>query len=522
MSAGKVEFVLAAEDSKAIQAATKLLEKVRQTGDAFDQVGKKGQKAHDSIGDSIMGVVSRYAAWATVLKTVNDLSEKQLAHLAAINRENEKSAGVSKSYGEAMQRVVTAGGAGNVAQVDQLLRGTAGKFSLGEGGLVKLTDAYGRIQAKGGDLSQAQRGDLLTEAAKMLQLNQGMDAIGYAGGMTDLVGASGGKLTATQANALLRQIQQRGGIGELGTVAGAHDKLARTAQIGGISMTDMGALAATVTKTSGEDMLEKLPDVVAKIKYRGTDIEDALNTKKVFGHKVPSGMNVKMQGDFFQRLETLRGLNLSGEQLDKIFPMMARGPGARNAMENLLGREGQSMLAQNRKFFASSDVLETDTAAQDFTALQKAMPTEQMNRLMRSQQSGDEALRASDSTASRDVMFRERFRRRLASQRMSGAQIDAALETYDTAREAGGMVNRAEMLGETAAHFSEIPLVGGMAARVIRSAAPYNVRRNTADPVSDDKTIDVLSRIADSNERMAKQTTAPSRTPLGADTAAGR
>ena len=167
-------------------------------------------------------------------------------------------------------------------------------------------------------------------------------------------------------------------------------------------------------------------------------------------------------------------------------------------------------------------MLETDTAAQDFTALQKAMPTEQMNRLMRSQQSGDEALRASDSTASRDVMFRERFRRRLASQRMSGAQIDAALETYDTAREAGGMVNRAEMLGETAAHFSEIPLVGGMAARVIRSAAPYNVRRNTADPVSDDKTIDVLSRIADSNERMAKQTTAPSRTPLGADTAAGR
>jgi hypothetical protein len=521
MASGKLEMVITADTGKAAQQVSALLRKMEDMGEKLEQNNTKGKGSFDGMGESITGLVTKYASWAMVIKAVNDVLEKQREHLQAINRENSKSAEVSKGYGEALQKVVLSGGGGNIGDVDKLLRSTAGKFALGEGGLTKLTDAYGRIQAKGGDLSQAQRTDLLGETGKMLQLNQGMDATGYAGGLTDIVGASKGQLNATQANAMLRMIQQRGGIGDLGSVAGAHDKLVRTAQVGGISLQDMAALTATVTKGGGEDLLEKMPDVVAKIKYRGEDIEQALNTKEVHGHKVPSGMNVKMQGDFFQRLETLRGLNLKTEQLDKIFPMMARGPGARNAMENLLAPEGQQMLAGNRAFFGGAGVMGTDTAAADFDALQKAVPTEHMNRLARADVSKGEAGRAGDTAASRNVMFREAFQRRLAKQKFTDPQIDAAMGAYDAMRAAGGYHEKAESFGEQAGEFRDIPLVGGAASKIFQMGAAKNVAINGPGVNSDDKVLAVMTRVAESNERMAAQAARPTR-PLNADGAAGR
>ena len=525
MATGKLEMVITADTGKAAQQVAALIKKMEEMGEKLEQNGAKGKSAFSQLtefaGDFAVKLTGPTLAIRALMETL-DLLEKKLA---AVRREQNDSAAVAKTYGEALQKVAMAGGAKNLGALDKELRDTAGQYGLGEGGLVKLTDAASKIQAKGGDLTEAQRSSLRTETAKMLQLNQGMDATGYAAGMTNIVGASGGKLNATQANALMRSIQQRGGIGDLSAVAGAHDKLARTGQIGEMSMNDVGALAATVTKTSGEDMLERLPDVVAKIQNHGGDIEEALNTKEMYGHKVPSGLNVKMQGDFFQRLETLRGLNLKTEQLDKIFPMMSRGPGARNAMYNLLAPEGQQVLAGNRAFFGGAGVMGTDTAAVDFNEMMDQLPGEKIFAMARKSVSKGEARRAGDISAVQESTAQDALRRKMKAGGATAEAMGMAESDFTRLRQSGLSTEDAAAAAESSGTAGETPIIGGGMRRLVRGMSanmPQGAIAQNAfnGPVAGGND-ELMQRLVRAAEITAGKSTTP-RTPLGADTAAGR
>jgi hypothetical protein len=463
MARNTVSFILTAEDGKAIQAAQKLLEKIRETGQEQEKTTKKGKDGWDEMGQKILGIVGPLGTVTGAAKALMDVFDHMKEKIDAIKQAEEKAAEASKSYGEAFGKVtLNMPGAqpDELRRIDEQLRGLASTRALGEGGLVKLADAYAQIQSAIPLAPESAKMGAIGETAKILQMVPGENAEGIGLAVAKIMEGSGFTVGPTSAMNLLRQQQTLGLVKDIGPVGQSIPPLAAAARMGQVPLQDMQAMQALMTQisgdTGGQEATTALTQMTANLMTRPGDIEKAL------------GGMVQIRGNVWERFEAIRDQYQKGliteNQLGDLFPTISRGGTGKIAIMELLGK-GYGDFQQYRGMMNAPSVLQGDMTSQDLESMVAALPTEQFQQARRLLQSRREAGRAADASAAEAVLYREEFEGRMGRERRTERYKKSAGQAYDLAAiELGASPDVAAAYGRIIGTFNDrpgIPGVGG-------------------------------------------------------------
>lgn len=480
MAKTRVEMVLSASDSEAIRAASKLLDKIRESGKALDDVGKRAKDAGSGVESFLTGTAGKLAGIlalpATAFAAINAALDLANAKAAAFTREMEKGGAASRSYAEAFGKVVA-----NIPgikpdearQIDQLLKGTAGRFALGEGGLTKLADAYAQIQSAIPLAPQAAKAGALTETAQLLSLSPTDNAAGIGLGIAKITEASGYTYSANQAQNLLRMQQTLGLVKEVGPVGQSIPKLGAAAKMGGVGLADMQAFMAWMTQatgdTEGSESTTAIQAITANLMTRAGDVEKAIG--------------VRPEGDVFNRIRQLQQSYQSGaiseDTLGELFPVVTRGATGKMALNRLLGA-GLGEVDEYRRMMNAPEVRQGDFTAQDIETVGATIPGARYAAVSRQLQSRGEARRAGDEEAARETLYRETIKKRFEKSRYTDDAISDAMRFYDRMRSRGASLEASAGDAELVARTS----IGGF--RKLLGMAPGTLG-TSADPAKDDE-----------------------------------
>lgn len=429
MAQNKVELVITADDAKAAAAFTKLIEATRKAGAEADQTGKKGQSSFDSWAKGIMGMVTPLASVSGAVKVAMDMMDHLKEKIDAIREAQAKAAEVSKTYGESLGRIVVnipGISTDQVKGIDAMLRQTAGSRGLGEGGLVKLGDAYAQIQSSIPLAPEAKKAEALQETAKLLELVPTENASGVALGVAKIMESSNWALNGTQALNLLRQQQTLGLVKDVGPIGQGIPTLGAAATMAQVGLPDMQALAAYMTQKMGDvagpETFSAISGMVSKLMTRGAKLTDKL------------GGDVSIEGNLFERLQKISEVYQSGaldeEAIGKMLPDMTRSEKGKMAVLGLLGG-GMGELNTYRSIMTSDQVLKGDFTKADLSTLREALPAQAAQADRRLLQSQGEARKAGNAEAAQEILEKERFEARMGRERRTSRYKVAANVAYD-------------------------------------------------------------------------------------------
>lgn len=481
MSRNKVEFQLSAEDTKAMAAAARLLREVRQVGDEYGKTGQKGELSFGKVGDSIAKLAMSFVGPAAALKVMMESVDLLKQKMEAITQAQERAASVSKTYGEAFGKIVSnipGISATESTSIDQRLRGIAGARALGEGGLVKLADAYATIQTSIPLAPQAAKFAAVEETAQLLELSPTENAAGIGLGIAKIMEASGYKYSANQAQNLLRMQQTLGLVKEVAPIGQGIPRLGAAAQMGETSLADMQAFAAYLTQamgdTGGEESVTAISQMVAQLMTRSGDVEKRIG--------------IRPTGNVWNRISQIRSLYQAGgigeDALGELFPVISRGGGGKMAIMGLLG-SGWDKLGEYRDLMTSPDVVQGDFTESDIATMRDTLGAQEWQFQRRAMESRVEGKKAGSEEDAREVFFREAFIKKLQSERRPQGYIDAAMPLFDLFRQEGYSLELAETMARDAGPQGTWPLLRKVLpdAALLTGKMMMNWHRNVAYPL---------------------------------------
>lgn len=511
MARSDVRLVLTADDGKALQAAAKLLEKIRETGHEQENTTRKGKDGWDKVGQSILSMVGPLGTVSGAAKGLLMVFEEIKQSMEAIRQEQERSAAVSKSYGEAFGKVASSmGGAssGELAAVDRQLRDMASRRALGEGGLVKLTDTYAQISGAMISAPQSAKMGALEEAAKYLELSPTDGATGIGLGVAKIMESTG--LSPTQSMNLMQQQRRLSLVDALMPIGQSIPPLAGAARAGNTSLQDMMAFQAFISQTigdvTGQESTTAVSGMVSQMMTRGSELEKKLGGMASF----------ETTDNFFQRFDKIRDLNqrglISEEMLGEMLPTLTRGGEGKAVASYLLG-EGMNVFNRDyRTAMNDPALLRGDLTAESLANVKEALPAEVFQGERRLLASQVEAGRAGDAGSAKAIMERERFMMALELEARPESYRNRAGFGFDVATEGLGFGPEAgERLGRGAGRgLSMKNLVG---AGLLTAAVPG---LGTMAGLEGDKVVDLLTKIY--NSLSGRKDRIPRRAlPTGAD-----
>lgn len=458
---GKVELVLAADDSKAIQAASKLLEKIREIGPEMDKTGRKQKSMLDELAGGATKFVTQLGTVTGATKLITDALDQVKQRIDAITAAQAKSAEVSKSYGEALGRVtVNMPGVSTeeLGRVDAMLREITSRNALGEGGLIKLTDAYAQIQSAIPLATEATKRESLEQTAKLMNLVPTENASSVALGVAKILEAGGGTLNGDQALNLLRTQQTLGLVKDVGPIGQGIPTLASAARTAEVGLPDMQALAAYLTQamgdTGGIETISAISGMTSKIMTRGTTIRDKL------------GVATEISGNLFQRLEQIAGVYQSGklseEEIGELLPNLTRSEKGKMAALELL--RDTSVLNKYRSMMTDVVNYQGSLTDQDLATVMQVAPAQEFQMRRRQAEGQLETKRAGDAGSAQDVFYREEFEREIKARRFGDKYVSRAMEAYESRRYLGDDEQSARAFARSVAGLGRVPLVGGLMA----------------------------------------------------------
>ena len=531
MASSGVELHITAETGKAAQQLGALLSKMDAMQEKLDATGSKGKSAFEGMGKYIAGLATSFAAPATAIRALLETLELIEKKMAAVRREQTDSAAVAKTYGEALQQITMNGGAANIGKIDSFLRETSAKYGLGEQGPQKLAQAFGQVQARGGDMPLAQQQELTKAVAQMGQANPNLDMGQLAGAAASMSNAAGGKLNPTQIMTLLQQTPRQGRVSSLGAVGSATPDILQAGRAGGMAPQDAASVAATVSRLGGEAMMPKVGDFIGRMTYGSEKLEEDLNTEKKYGHEIKTPKSsadyIHIGKDPFATMAQLTQLRQSGklsqEKMDNLFPMLGRGMGLRNVADQFLTPEGQSLLGQTRAANAPG-LLNHSLSEEDQAILEKAVPTVGLFTADRREASADAARRAGDVSAVGETMQQNNLRRRLKGGEATDEQMKNADLYFTQARKRGLNPEQAQDAAIRESEAREMPVLG-KAAQIGELVTGGKMQVQAVGASSASGTGNGFDSMARYLQQIAENT-APGKVkaqrPLNADGAAGR
>lgn len=467
MARNDVRFVLSAEDGNAIKAATKLLEEIRKTGDATDELGTKqkraGQGFNEVFGETIVRLGKGIASMETFAQVLDAVKEK----LSAIAAEMSRTGQTSSSYMHAFSGVVSSmpgASQADLQQLEQILRSTAGARALGEQGLIKLTDAAAGIGRA--PLSMAQREDVLSETGQLMESQPKADHVAMAKGMAALISASGGQLSANSAQNMLLSMQ--GKLGDAGKVGDVVSQLRPYAAMSGanggeLPMDQMMGLAGMVSQTIGDGDGSR---TVAVVKWLWqTLMNDPAKIQERTG---------PLTGSLIDRINQIGNANAGGllftEEDVADATGLGRGPDARLFAKNVISPRGQARLAHRISAMGYAGMMGGDLAADQHALLQSVVPgadameqSELVRSRLSSERAGDQRMISGQATLEAMEALYARGGR---TERFSGffKQAFTALDGAPYSNEERAA--RAERIATEAEGLSRVPMVGGLLSKV--------------------------------------------------------
>jgi hypothetical protein len=469
MSRGKVEFVLTSEDAKAMAAATKLLAKVRELGDEYGKAGKHGQDSLDGIGEKIAGLAMKFAGPTAAIKGLNDLFDIMRQKVEAVQQAQEKAAQVSKTYGEAFGKIasnIPGMSANEASLIDTRLREIASSRAIGEGGLIKLADAYAQIQSAVPLAPQSAKFQAIDETAQLLELSPTENAPGIGLGISKIMEASEWKYDANQAQNLLRMQQTLGLVKEVAPIGQGIPRLGAAAKMGGETLADMQAFAAYMTQalgdTGGEESVTAIQQMVAQLMTRAGDVE--------------AKIGIRPTGSFFNRFNQVRNHyaagNITEDQLGDLFPIMSRGGMGKMAIMDLLD-SGWNKLGQYRSIMTDPGIANGDFTESDIATVRNTLGPQEWQYRARHMQSLRESGKAGNEEAAREDFFRNAFEVTLHSEHRTARYIEHAMKSFDMIRQNGWALSEAISGARQVGEISEWPLIGSLWAD---SVTPMHLR----------------------------------------------
>lgn len=433
---GRVEFVLTADDAKAAQAVSKLLEKVRQSGDQFDHSGRKQKTMFDEGVAGATKFAMSFTGIGGALKLGMDMLDQYREKIKAVIEAQEKAAGVSRSYGETLRGLfVNEPGASkeDYTRIDAMLRDIANRRSLGEGGLEKLVTGYSNVINAAPLMSEKRRQDAAEEVGRMLEFSPSEDPAGIGIGIGKIMQGNGDTVQAMQALNALRVQQQLGQVNNIASVGASNAKLEGAASFGQASLAEMMGLWAYMTQRTGdrggEETATAIAGMVSKIMTRGATITDKM------------GGMTEVSGGFFERLNQISDVYRSGQmsedEVGKLLPDLTRSETAKMATLQLLGGEIPVMQQKYQKPIADAFATIDSITERNIFEFNEALPAEAAQSRRRAHESRREAKRAGDVGAAESTLFREEFEAEMKARRRGANDIALGTGVREMLREEG-------------------------------------------------------------------------------------
>lgn len=459
MARNDVRLVLTSEDGQAIQKAQKLLDEIRKTGQAYDEMGQKQKHSQDgfneSFGQTLLNLgkgLASMEAFSAVLDVVRD-------KMRAIADEQARVGQVSGSYSQAFSNLTAAMPVGTtqdqMKQMDAFLRQTAGSRALGDNGLIQLTDAATAIARA--PISDAQRRDVLGETAQLKELQPSANATGLASGMAAMIAASGGTMDANTAQNMIMAMPGR--IGDLGQRASLIGQLKPFADVSGreggaMPMSEMMGLAGFVSEAIGDSDGQRTSMVI----------------KRLWSKLMPDSSLTGSLTDRMSQMGDMSQFGIMGGEDEMAESLgLGRGPEAKLAVRKLMSPGGSQRLQELLGQTSGAGMLTNDLAALQIGKKVGALPGGEFMH--------EEELAASRLTSSRagDVAG---IRGQAMLEQMEGVYERAGktegfrslFKEAFTALGGAGYASeeeraaRAERIATEANALSKIPFVGGILA----------------------------------------------------------
>lgn len=432
MAASKVELVFTGDDSKAMQAAAKLLDAARQTGDAWDGAGRKQKGALDAVLPMMQSVLGVSFSIGGALKLVNDYFESMQQKAAAVGQEMERIGQRTTSYSEAFGRLMMnmpGATSAELQQIDSMIRNLSASNPIGRGALGKLTDAMTMIQSGVPTAPMSAKTAALAEAAQSLGLEPTADAAGIGLGIAKIMEGSGFKLSANQAQNLLTQQQMLGAVQDPGKVSRMQASLAISARESGMDIPGMMGMAAwtsqMITDLEGNETTTILGSLSQKLIKNEGDIE-----------KLARGLD--LSGSLSDRMRQLAEARASGKigdaALMEMFPKMgARGVGGMTLLSAVMDPERGAMLEDFMGRMRAPGVLQGDAMA-DSIAAKRGILSFGEDMATRQLVGALEAESVTRSPLARLQSERERLKARMDAALLSQAEIEYGMNAYTIQR----------------------------------------------------------------------------------------
>ncbi len=467
---GKVEFILTADDAKAVQAATKLLEKVRETGVQFDQTGRKQKTMFDDLTSGATKFITQFGTFAGASKVVADALDQIKQRIDAIVQAQGKAAEVSRSYGQNLREIfvnMPTAGTADYQNIDALLRRLSTERALGDGGLNKLALGYANITTSVPNATPEMKAAAANEMARMLEFSPTQDPVGTGVGIAKILEGAKGTLNAEQALNILRVQQEKGMVPNVGGVGASIPTLANAAVVAGQSLPEMQGLWAYLTQRTGDregaETTSALSGMVTKIMTRGATITGKL------------GMEEELTGPLFSRLQKISDVYQSGlmseEEVGKLLPDLTRSEKAKLATLQLLGGEMPLMLDQFVAPVTSASALPYSTTQRNIEDVNRALPTEAAHSAARRRESQKEARRAGDADSAFQTELRAEYEAELKARKLGAKFEGRAMAAYDARRYMGDDEQAARAFGSSVAGLGRVPLAGPVLAGIATGEA---------------------------------------------------
>lgn len=387
----KIEMVWTSDDAKVFQSVSKLLDKAKELGGTLDETHKKGKGAFAGIGDAVSELLGPLAGLTTIAGGAAAAIDLITESIKALEEERARSAKSAESYEKSLGGVLlsrTGTSSEDLTRIMDHVNRLSTRRGIGEGGAGKLFGAYGAIEAAIPNADFVTKAAIVEEMAGVAELSPDYDITTLAGTVAKVQAAGGNQMNARQTLNLLRGIQRGTGL-SLNTVAANEPTIVRAAGMGGLSVTDTAALTREVVKTGGEDMIGAVDDIIGNLTYKADVVREKMNKL---------GINVNLNGTFFENLAELRGLQKSGAfvagELGDAVMGTVKGPAKKYVMERLLSEEGRAAISADQWYFRSSEFLDADFTRSDLGALESAMPGSAALRNQRAAAGGRQVRRA--------------------------------------------------------------------------------------------------------------------------------
>lgn len=304
MSKTNTEFVITADNAKAMKAAVQLLSKVNELGPALNNVAKNGEQAFNAVSISVKSVADMMGiggmmglAVKAVSQYLDDLKAKAEAVTAEIQRASNVNASSVTGIGEIQANQPGMSGA-QLQQVDRALKDIASQSAIGDKGLEQLQHAMATTIGAVKDLPLDKQIDIIKEAAQTKELYPNVDMSAVALGYGKIMQGADYKISANEAQNTLAWFQSEALEPDITKTAQQVPQLSQAAKDANIVPRQMYGMAAWAQQAAGisaDEATTVVVNMAEKLMANRSEVESTLGIA-IDGKNLTSALSSIRQG----------------------------------------------------------------------------------------------------------------------------------------------------------------------------------------------------------------------------------